>query len=845
MSARKTKSGGGPSNALLIAIISSIFLLGMYFKLPILEKLEFLAYDTSIKASYRSTGAAGRIAIIAIDDKSLNRIGQWPWPRSVMANAVKRVSAANPKVIALGIPLSVGQSSPGLRHIQSLQNYVSKTRFPSQAKRQVNSIRKLLNNAKRDLDADGKLSRAITNSKKVILPMYFSHGKKDGKYKALPRSIKNHRLRRISAVKGNTSQPLYAGQVQYPVSSFSTGAAGIGNFRLETDSDNGVRSEPLVMIRDGKYYPSLSLLTAARGLNVQRKYIKARLGEYVQLGKRRIRTDRDMLMYPAFYQNRKGGSPFAQYSISDVINGKISSSKLRNKIVIIGLTAKDTNNHYPTPVSNNMSSPEITANTVTSILNRDYYSRPGWVIPTELMLLGAIFAYLFLIPKLNSGAAISISAIIVVVLVASGQYFMIGQKVWLKTIYPALFLVTGHFLLFVRHLTDTERIKQIVDTDSASSNRMLALSFQAQGQLDMAMDKFRKLPVDKSVLDLIYNLALDYERKRQFSKAIATYNYILDHSKRFRDVIKRRQRASQADGTIMMGGARAAAGGTMILSNGYQRPTLGRYEVEEELGKGAMGVVYLGRDPKINRVVAIKTLALSEEFEGNELQAVKDRFFREAETAGGLNHPNIVTIYDAGEEQDLAYIAMEFLEGKDLTEHIKRKKQNSIEWILNVIYQVADALDYAHKQNVVHRDIKPANIMYNEKEDTIKVTDFGIARITAASNTKTGVVMGTPSYMSPEQLAGERVDGRSDLFSLGAMMYELITKKQPFSGDSMAALMYQITNAKPEDVTDARKNVPSCVKQIVDKLLHKNPGKRYQSGYEVAQAVERCANKVL
>jgi len=175
-------------------------------------------------------------------------------------------------------------------------------------------------------------------------------------------------------------------------------------------------------------------------------------------------------------------------------------------------------------------------------------------------------------------------------------------------------------------------------------------------------------------------------------------------------------------------------------------------------------------------------MALSQEFEADELQEVKERFFREAETAGRLNHPNIVTIFDAGEEHDLAFIAMEFLKGKDLAPYIKPDNLLPLPKVLSIIQRVADALSYAHTNNVVHRDIKPANIMYELESDTVKVTDFGIARITDSSKTKTGMVLGTPSYMSPEQLAGKKIAGHSDLFSLGVTLYQMASGHLPFTG---------------------------------------------------------------
>jgi serine/threonine-protein kinase len=281
----------------------------------------------------------------------------------------------------------------------------------------------------------------------------------------------------------------------------------------------------------------------------------------------------------------------------------------------------------------------------------------------------------------------------------------------------------------------------------------------------------------------------------------------------------------------------------LILDGGtVEKPMLGRYQVEKELGKGAMGVVYLGRDPKIGRVVAIKTMALSQEFEADELDDVRQRFFREAETAGRLNHPNIVTIFDAGEEHDLAYIAMEFLKGTDLAPHAKRGNLLPLPEVLGIVARVAGALDYAHRNNVVHRDIKPGNIMYDRAADTVKVTDFGIARIADSSKTKTGMVLGTPSFMSPEQLAGRKIDGQSDLFSLGVTLYQLACGALPFQGESMAQLMFRITNEPPADPLAHNPALPDCLLAIINKALAKDKDQRYRTGEEMARDLRACAD---
>jgi serine/threonine-protein kinase len=275
--------------------------------------------------------------------------------------------------------------------------------------------------------------------------------------------------------------------------------------------------------------------------------------------------------------------------------------------------------------------------------------------------------------------------------------------------------------------------------------------------------------------------------------------------------------------------------GALRLDGAIDRPTLGRYRLDKTLGKGATGTVYLGKNCGSGRVVAIKTLALSPELDPDELKEMKDRFFREAETAGRLSHPNIVTIYETGEEHGLAYIAMELLEGKNLTPYVKPGNLFPLTKVLSIVARVADALACAHRNGVAHRDIKPANIMYEPKSDTVKVTDFGIACVMEFC--RAGVVLGTPSYMSPEQLAGSGVDGRSDLFSLGATLYQLLCGQSPFKGASMAELMFRIANEAHVDVRAHDSSLPACVAAIVNKALAKYPGQRYRNGEQMARAL--------
>jgi tRNA A-37 threonylcarbamoyl transferase component Bud32 len=382
--------------------------------------------------------------------------------------------------------------------------------------------------------------------------------------------------------------------------------------------------------------------------------------------------------------------------------------------------------------------------------------------------------------------------------------------------------------------------------DSAESNRMLGLAYQGQGQLDAAFEKYRRCPRDESSLNLIYNLGLDYERKRQFNKAQATYEYIAETHEGFRDVQKRIKRCESMEDAVLMGGStQGMVGGTIVNEDGsIEKPMLGRYQVEKELGQGAMGTVYLGLDPKINRQVAIKTMALSNEFDADELTEVKQRFFREAESAGRLSHANIVAIYDAGDENDLAYIAMELLKGTDLDSYIKADSLLPVEEVIAIAINCAEALDYAHRQKVVHRDIKPSNIMYDPDTHTVKLADFGIARITDSSKTRTGTVLGTPNYMSPEQCMGKKVDGRADLFSLGVVIYQLCSGALPFNGESMATLMYAIVNDPPVDIKKVKPDIEPALRKVIHNAIGKKPEKRYQTGKKMAEHLRVCLERI-
>jgi len=810
-------------------LLTLLFSLAYSTNFSPLKSLDFAAYDIAVDAN--RLPASEHIVMIDIDEASINRMGRWPWPRSEFSNIIKKLSNANARIIGLGVPFIQKQRTTNSMQLATILRQDGKSSEASKIEAQI-----------RAMDGDYMLTSATKESGNVYMSMLFDNKKKSAYINTpLPTFLKSVAIKNISTGTAPFN-PVRASKLQYPFDDLAMAAAGIGFFNVSTDSDGISRSTPLVIEYKNNYLPSLALLMAARDLNMTVSDIRVNLGLDLELGMLDIISNEQMRIYPVFHGNDDTPA-FKHYSFHDVISNRVPSSKFQDKIVLIGLTDQNIATTYNTPINDSMSGIEFQAHVLQSILDESVYSRPSWAELVEYALIMLIGIYLVtLLPRTNMVIGTIISTVLLIVLLASNFLLLSTATLWLQTMSAAMLLVTGHILILVNQHFSSQQNQGKSAADSAETNKMLGLSFQSQGMLDMAFDKFRKCPINDDILQCLYNLALDFERKRQFNKASSIYEYINEHQSSYKDVSVRMERMKNA-GDTMIFGASTANGISNLLITGGAKPTLGRYEIVREIGKGAMGTVYLGKDPKINREVAIKTMALAQEFEADEMEEVKSRFFREAETAGMLNHPNIVTIFDAGDEHDLAYIAMEFLDGVDLAPYTKKGKLFPASATMKICGKVAEALHYAQSQNVVHRDIKPANIMLL-KDKTIKVTDFGIARITASSKTKTGVVLGTPSYMSPEQLSGKHVDGRSDIFSLGVMMYEMLCGVRPFRGDSMATLMFQIANEPHPDVREHNSKISERTSKLLDRMLTKDPEMRIANGMEVVKEIIQCLHEM-
>lgn len=460
---------------------------------------------------------------------------------------------------------------------------------------------------------------------------------------------------------------------------------------------------------------------------------------------------------------------------------------------------------------------------------------PWWFYPAHSLLALTLTAYLcLLVPRLRLSVAMLATLLLFMVLIVTQLGAAIARHYWLPLGLSAQYLWLGLLLIGAWYGQGVwQRRHQVV------SRELGALKMQ-QGDWEGASAALLQCATAPEVLADLYDQAREHEEQGRAVQARRVYTLIQQRRSRYRDVPQRLTKIPPAAAAATVGTDGLAK--TMVLEIAQAPTRLGRYEIERELGRGAMGIVYLGHDPHIARPLAIKTLNYAH-LDGTERESVKTRFFREAEAAGRLKHPGIVTVYDVGEEPDLAYIAMDYIAGVPLSEHVSEAKLLPIAQVYELVRQVAEALAYAHSQEVVHRDIKPGNIVYKAQQQQVVVTDFGIARIASSARTQTGEIFGSPLYMSPEQLRGLRAGPQSDIFSLGVTFYQLLSGVLPFVGESIAELSYHIVQGRHKSIRDLRPQLPRSATRIINKALQKDPENRYASATDMARALAKAIER--
>jgi eukaryotic-like serine/threonine-protein kinase len=816
-------------------IIAAIFIVFSFGSFGAFESIGSILYGVEMRLSLSPSMGASKIAIVNIDEKSLDQLGSWPWPRSVISDMITILKNNGARLIALDLDFSEKEKNQGLEEIRGLYNEIKGKAGQETEPWIVNRLDEIV----KDLDNDNILIQTVKDSGNVILPATGDFGKYETELVLTDDSVINKNRMKLTGIQLGQEEYISVNALKTPFPELALSSHGMGHNNLLPDDIRGGRYHLLFFDFRGHIIPSMAFRLALEYKGERYDELSVQ-SNGIQLSDATIpATNGEILL------KYKGGlRSFPYYSFVDIMNVKKVPAVFQDKIVLVGYTAEG-GPTVKTPVDQRMPRVEFTANVINALLSSEYLKRP-----TVMPYIEALFLFLIIVPfsfiltRMSQINRISTILGLILLVIILGVFSFLTLNIWFKTVYILLALVTLYVVMFINDIITAQKSIKIRSKEFMESNRMLGLSFQSQGLLDLAFEKFRKCPLDASMKDVVYNLGLDYERKRMLNKAIAVYEYIAQNDNKFRDLNDRITKLKKVIGATPLSGHKGKKEEKIVVVEDLEiKPTVGRYEIVKEIGQGAMGVVYEAKDPKINRLLAIKTIRFSDEFEEDRVKEIRNRFFKEAEIAGKLSHPAIVSIYDVGEDYDLTYLAMEFLEGGDLRLYCKKGTLLPLRKVLDIVSEVAIALDYAHGEGVIHRDVKPGNIMLL-KNGKIKVTDFGIAKAISSTQTKSGIVLGTPNYMSPEQVNGQKIDGRSDLFSLGVVLFELLTGQVPFHGKNMTNLLYQITQVKHPSAREINPKIPKVCDQIINKALEKDPENRFQSGTEFAKYLRATIKKM-
>ena len=745
--------------------------------------------------------ASQSIAIVTIDDRAIKEYGEWPWNRDVIADLLAAVAQAKPKAVLIDLDLTENpdQDSAGYTSILASQmNWVERVVLPFE-----------------------------------IAPAQFRSTKSSN-----PRYLFEH-----SVVVDNPlgtmeeSSSLHARKVFLPAEKLLETHPYLGFDYITPDEDRTVRHQAAVVSYDSYYYPSLPVAAAAAYLGVDASQIRIEEGTAVHIGgATSIPIDQSGQCY---IQYSKGGA-FTQISAADILGEKTNASQMANRLVIIAVGDRNELDSYNTATNGPMTETAIKASIISNIIQHNFITVDKGRRAIHLIvmfMLGGLCAFFF--PTIPVVKRIAILGGTLVALAVMNYYLVAFSHLLVETVQYglqiSLFLIASLFLQVKETATQTAKTavkkkakadrmsaEQHVETGVPITRELRASSSDRENQptaiIDTQSQAHGEYPDDHQSVNLDTSETVgSHEAMSSTAASTSASDILASNSSEVQSSSGRTDTPSPSSKLLLE---------TPNISN------LGRYQVTGVLGKGAMGTVYKGIDPAINRPVALKTIRLDFVTDPEEMEELKERLFREAQAAGKLSHPNIVTIYDVGSEGHLQYIAMEYLEGQTLEELIKKKVKFNYKIIAQIIVQICSALEYAHAQGIVHRDIKPANIMVLS-DYRVKVMDYGIARIDSNSMTKTGIAMGTPNYISPEQLKGKSSDQRADIFSLGVVMYEILLGRRPFRGENITSLIYNILNHEPEKPSTINPQIPLIFDHIIMRALRKNPAERYGKASEL------------
>ena len=770
--------------------------------------------DDTLCSLSSEEGTRPNVALVTIDGPAMDRFGYWPWNNDLIADLLAAIAHGEPKTIVLNMELSedAAQDSAGYTSILAEQmEWIEKVVLPYDI-----ALTTFRSSKIRNPEHLFNFSVAVDNKLGLM----------------------------------NEKSSLKVRKVFLPADKLLQTDPYLGFEYTMPDNDRTLRHQALVMNYEGYYYPSVALMAATSYLDIPASDITVIEGKEIRIGNQRtIPVNDNSELFLSYSRDLR----FNQYSAAEVLGENFDFSRLNNKLVLIAVDDHAYTELYQTPVNPETPKYLIKATAIENIINDNLLSHVGDMSGLTLLILfvlGGICA--FVLPQVSLLYRMIILSCGLFLLINVNYFLVSSFRLIAETIY-----IAAELLLFMvaSPLLDSSFLTGSAETAGSETRKKKLPKVEIDKALKsdktpIAVREIRESSNDPANLP---TATIDREDKQSHdyqaidlaeAETVAT-SHADDHVEEETTTV-----TSDADSHIVSAGDSAQDLDDFIDSaeididpdDGWDALSatpvpesvkkLGRYQISGTLGKGAMGHVYKGIDPAINRPVALKTIRLDFINDLAEMAELKERLHREAQAAGKLSHSNIVTIYDIGSEGSLQYIAMEYLEGRTLEDIIKKKVKLNYKILSQVIIQICNALQYAHDQNIVHRDIKPANIMIL-KDYRVKVMDFGIARIDSNSMTKTGIAMGTPNYISPEQLQGKSVDRRADLFSLGVVMYELLIGKRPFRGENITSLIYSILHHEPEKPSNVIPQIPLLFDHIVEKALMKNTQDRYQTAKEI------------
>lgn len=770
-------------SGLILYVLIAILVLSLYAgKYGFLEKLSVQMQDGMFKLRGKTDAPPADIVIVGIDDRSVDLVGKWPWQRDVLAQLVYGISRSSPSVLGLDLFL------------------------PEQM----------------DEDTSGRtglLAQYISAAEDVVIPVYFSLSDVGIAPEAVPNPIKKSAVGAKGDLSGASASLISARQIYHPSPVLVEVASGFGHINIDYDKDGLIRMEPLLISYDGLLYPSFGMQLAREHLQVSRSQLKPGKEDGIAFGNIAIPTDKRHRMRLNYLGPNLS---FQRVSAVEVLTGQVDPGTFAQKIVLLGLTSTESKTRVSVPAFGEINEVERIATVTHNIIHRDFLKSllPIWNV--LIMVLIGVFCAVVL-PKVSLTHRIVILLVFLFVVFNFSYILFSSFGILTKPVYPLLEL--AFFLLVAPAIRPKAKEKEGEEEIQKAEGEGAAREAGLPPEVAAKELKEETAPESTQVVIRVPESDPAQDGHRETAGPETGE--------------KSEEEKTPAEKTAKFSDPQTPSAPPEISSTpfpGGESPPLsrfGRYRIIEAIGKGGMGMVYKGSDPMLDRPVALKTIRLDCALSATETAELKDRLIQEAKAAGKLSHPNIVTVYDVGEQQGLHYIAMEYLAGYSLEDFIKKKGELNYRIVAKIIMQTCQALSYAHQHGIVHRDIKPGNIMLQE-DFHVKVMDFGIARLEATSLTKSNIALGTPHYISPEQLEGKQADKRSDIFSLGVVLYEILTRRKPFEGENVSSLMYRVLNHDPPAPSTINEKTPLMFDRIVSKAMAKKPEKRYEDAEEIS-----------